>query len=65
MAMNGTIARVNCKVGDTVKADAAVIILEAMKMENEIYAGVDGTVKAVQVNTGDAVQPGDVLVVIG
>ena len=58
--MNGTIARVNCKVGDTVKADAAVIILEAMKMENEIYAGVDGTVKAVQVNTGDAVQPGDV-----
>lgn len=63
--MNGTIARVNCKVGDTVKADAAVIILEAMKMENEIYAGVDGTVKAVQVNTGDAVQPGDVLVVIG
>ena len=63
--MNGTIARVNCKVGDTVQPDTAVIILEAMKMENEIFAGVAGTVKAIQVNTGDAVQPGDVLVVIG
>lgn len=63
--MNGTIAKINCKVGDTVSADDAVIILEAMKMENEIFAGVSGTVSEVRTSVGTAVQPGDVLVVIG
>ena len=63
--MNGTIFKVNCAVGDTVGPDDAVIILEAMKMENEIFAGVAGTVTEVRATVGAAVQPGDVLVVIG
>ena len=63
--MNGTISKVCCKVGDTVKADDVVIILEAMKMENEVFAGVNGVVKSVHVNAGDAVQPDDLLVVVG
>ena len=63
--MNGTIARVNCKVGDTVKADAAVIILEAMKMENNIDADRAGVVKQILVQQGATVMEGDVLIVIG
>jgi glutaconyl-CoA decarboxylase len=63
--MNGTIAKINCKVGDAVTADTAVIILEAMKMENEIFAGVSGTVSEIRTSVGATVQPGDVLVVIG
>jgi glutaconyl-CoA decarboxylase len=63
--MNGTIAKINCKVGDSVTPNDAVIILEAMKMENEIFPAGAGTVKEVRVTVGAAVQPGDVLVVLG
>ena len=37
-------------------------VLEAMKMENEIFAGVDGTVAAISVSAGDSVNSGDVIV---
>ena len=42
----------------------ALVILEAMKMENEFQASGEGTVKEIRVQTGQAVNPGDVLVVI-
>ena len=53
------------KPGDAVKNGQVVLILEAMKMENEIFSPCDGTVKEVRINEGAAVQPGEVLVVIG
>ncbi|MBT9157020.1 MAG: Glutaconyl-CoA decarboxylase subunit gamma [Firmicutes bacterium] len=52
-------------MGDTVKYAQPVVILEAMKMENEIVATADGTVQEIRVAKGAAVNAGDVLVVIG
>ena len=63
--MPGTILEVKVSVGDQVKAGQPVVILEAMKMENEITATQDGTVKEVRVSKGATVNPGDVLVTIG
>ena len=50
------------KAGASVKAGDVLVILEAMKMENEIVAPQDGTVASVNVNKGDTVNSGDVLV---
>ena len=61
----GTILDVYVNVGDTVKEGQTVVLLEAMKMENNIEADVAGTVKEVKVRKGDSVLEGDVLVVIG
>lgn len=60
--MPGNIWKVLVKPGDVVKKGQALVILEAMKMENEITATADGTVTAVLVKEGDAVSSGDVLV---
>ncbi len=60
----GTIVSISAKVGDTVKASDTVVVLEAMKMENAIHAGRDGVVKSVEVNPGDAVLEGAVLLTI-
>jgi len=62
--MPGTIFKLNCSEGDTVSAGDVVLVLEAMKMENEITSPVDGTVSQVLVKTGDAVNGGDVMIVI-
>jgi acetyl-CoA/propionyl-CoA carboxylase biotin carboxyl carrier protein len=62
--MQGTIVKVLVSVGDTVEAGQAVVVLEAMKMENQIQAERGGTVKAVKVAAGDTVGAGDVVVVI-
>ena len=62
--MPGNIVEVLVKVGDAVKAGQAVLITEAMKMETEVQAPIDGTVKALHVAKGDRVNPGDVLVEI-
>ncbi len=56
--MPGTIISVNVKVGDAVKKGQILMILEAMKMENEIMAGADGVVTAVSVSAGQAVDAG-------
>lgn len=62
--MPGTIVSVKVNVGDTVKNGDLVAVLEAMKMENEIFASTDGTVAGISVSAGDAVNSGDVLVSI-
>ena len=62
--MPGTILAVNVKAGDAVKAGDVLMILEAMKMENEICAPVDGTVSAVSVNQGATVETGTLLCTI-
>ena len=60
----GTIWKVEVEVGNHVKEGDTVLILEAMKMENEIMTEIDGTIKKILVQKGDAVQAGDVLVVL-
>lgn len=59
--MQGKILRINNKPGDAVKKGQAVIILEAMKMENEIVATQDGTVASIDVAVGDMVDSGQVV----
>ena len=60
----GVILDIKVNVGDTVKKGQTIIILEAMKMENNINADKDGTVTAISVNKGDSVLEGSVLVTI-
>ena len=62
--MPGTILAVNVKPGQAVKKGDVLIMLEAMKMENEIMAPVDGTVGVVNVTKGQSVQSGDVLLTL-
>ena len=62
--MQGTIVQVLVAVGDTVEAGQAVLVLEAMKMENHINAEMAGTVAEIRVKPGDGVGTGDVLAVI-
>ncbi|RGX54181.1 biotin/lipoyl-binding protein [Anaerotruncus sp. AF02-27] len=63
--MPGNILDVKVKEGDTVEANQLLLVLEAMKMENEIFAPVGGTVVSVHVKKGDAVNSNDLLVSIG
>lgn len=63
--MPGTILDIKVNVGDSVADGAVLVILEAMKMENEIMASRAGKVLSVNVNKGASVNSGDVLVVIG
>lgn len=60
----GKILSIKCKVNDFVKPGQMLLILEAMKMENEIYSNSSGVVKEIKVKEGDSVQYGDTLVVI-
>lgn len=64
-SMPGNIVDVLVKVGDKVKAGQALLITEAMKMETEIQATIEGEVKAVNVVKGDRVTPGEILIDIG
>jgi acetyl-CoA carboxylase biotin carboxyl carrier protein len=63
--MPGKILEVLVNVGDQVKEDDEVIMLEAMKMENPIYAPADGTVKEIKVKVSDSVETDQVMMVIG
>lgn len=60
----GKVLSLKVKVGDTVSADQIVLILEAMKMENNVHSPGAGTVKEIQVNEGSEVSTGQVLMVI-
>ncbi len=61
----GTILEMKVKVGDVVKSGDLLLVMEAMKMENNITADKEGKVSAINVNNGDSVMEGDVLVEIG
>jgi glutaconyl-CoA decarboxylase len=62
--MAGAIKSVLVKQGDSVKQAQPLVILEAMKMENQITAPVAGTVKSVDVQEGESVREGHVLLVL-
>ena len=62
--MPGLVLRFAVKQGQTVKKNDVLMVMEAMKMENEIYAPCDGTVASINVNQGDQLQAGDLLMVI-
>lgn len=62
--MPGTILKMNVKVGDKIEKDALVCILEAMKMENEIFSPVSGTVTAINAPVGATVATGDAIVTL-
>ena len=63
--MPGKIMSVAVKPGDAVKRGQVLLILEAMKMQNEIMAPGDGKVADVRVAAGQSVNTGDVMVVLG
>lgn len=63
--MPGTIVSIKVNAGDTVKKGDVLVILEAMKMENEIMAPQDGKVVAVNTSNGVSVNTGDALVSLG
>jgi len=60
--MPGLVVRVQVEAGTAVVAGSGVIVLEAMKMENELRAAAAGTVRVVRVQQGEAVEKGQVLV---
>jgi pyruvate carboxylase subunit B len=62
--MPGLIVRVSVKPGDTVEAGQGVVVMEAMKMENELRATAAGVVKSVEVSPGTAVEKGALLVAL-
>ena len=62
--MPGTILSINVQNGSVVKKGDVLMILEAMKMENEIMSPCDGTITSVNVNSGASVETGAVLCVI-
>lgn len=62
--MPGKILKVNVNAGTAVKKGDVLLVLEAMKMENEIVAPQDGTVASVNVSKGDSVEAGQVIITL-
>jgi biotin carboxyl carrier protein len=62
--MPGRVVLIEVAVGQRVRRGDGLVILEAMKMENEFRASGEGTVKEIRVQAGQAVNPGDVLMII-
>jgi glutaconyl-CoA decarboxylase len=62
--MPGRVVKILARPGDAVKAGSGVVVVEAMKMENEIRAPRDGTVKELRVSEGAAVEAGQELALI-
>ena len=60
--MPGLVLTIKVKEGDTVQAGQALLVMEAMKMENAITASYNGTVSKIYVRQGDSISEGDVLV---
>ena len=63
--MPGRVISIKVKEGDSVKIGSSILVLEAMKMQNEIVSNTDGVVREIRVSEGDLVESKDVLVVIG
>ena len=63
--MPGTILDIKVAVGDTVKNGQALVVLEAMKMENDVNSTCDGKVLSINTTKGSSVETGAVLVVVG
>ena len=61
----GNVWKILVAVGDKVEIDDELIILEALKMETPIYCDDSGTITEVKIKEGDAVNEGDLLIVIG
>ena len=59
--MPGKVVAVKASVGQAVKKGDVILVLEAMKMENDIVAPQDGTVASINASTGDSVESGAVL----
>ena len=62
--MQGTIVKVLVEAGKRVEAGETVLVLEAMKMENNVVAEKSGSVKEIKVEAGQSVSGGDVVVII-
>jgi len=63
-SMPGKVVRVQTEAGETVEKGAGVIVVEAMKMQNEMKSPRDGVIVSINVQAGDTVNAGDVLAVI-
>jgi glutaconyl-CoA decarboxylase len=63
--MPGKIWKLHVREGDAIAENQLALVLEAMKMENEIFSPASGTVKQINCKEGDSVNTGDVLLVIG
>lgn len=63
--MPGKIVSLAVKAGDTVEPNSLILVLEAMKMENEVFCEKGGKIVEIKVNEGSSVNANDVLVVIG
>jgi acetyl-CoA carboxylase biotin carboxyl carrier protein len=63
--MVGKILEINIAVGDTIAEDDEIMVIEAMKMENPIFATEGGVVKEIKCKEGQTVTEGEVIVVLG
>jgi len=63
--MPGLVLRIDVKVGQSVKKNELLMVMEAMKMENEIYAPAEGVITKISVSQGQQLQSGDELMIIG
>lgn len=63
--MPGRIVSLKVKEGEAIRVGSPVLVLEAMKMQNEIVSPINGTVREIRVSEGDLVESGEVIVVIG
>jgi biotin carboxyl carrier protein len=63
--MPGKVVKLLARTGEQVTAGQGIVVIEAMKMENDLRSGVDGTVREIRVTEGANVEAGEILVVIG
>jgi len=62
--MPGKITQILVRIGDSVKSDTPILVHEAMKMENTIFAGCEGIIQEIYTNEGDPVQQDQILLIV-